>query len=167
MYPSEQRISHVAAGLWRHLYQCQHELERYGANDLKITLPALFAMYHCAAGTVMQLGEEELADLRREFEDNVANLAEEDYVTRDQAAEMLSLAGRTAGEIARLLREEGEKDQPNPIRALVKGTTRTLELDHGDVNRLLATSLTDFLVMGTVHRKGGPEHGAPHGEETP
>ena len=94
MYPSEQRISHVAAGLWRHLYQCQHELEKYGANDLKITLPALFAMYHCAAGTVMQLGEEELADLRREFEDNVANLAEEDYVTRDQAAGMLSLAGR-------------------------------------------------------------------------
>ena len=166
MYPSEERISHIAASLWRHLYHSQRELERFGAAELRTVLPVLFAMYHCAAGAVMRLSPEELDALQREFEDNVENLAEEEFITRPQAAEMRSLTARTAEEIAALLREENGAPSPNPIRALVKGTTRTLK-DRAEVNRALAADLTDFLVMSTVHRKGGPEHGAPHGEETP
>ena len=167
MYPSEERISHIAASLWRHLYHSQRELERFGEAELRTVLPVLFAMYHCAAGAVMRLSPEELDALQREFEDNVENLAEEEFITRPQAAEMHSLTARTAEEIAALLREENGAPSPNPIRALVKGTTRTLKQDRAEVNRALAADLTDFLVMSTVHRKGGPEHGAPHGEETP
>lgn len=167
MYPSEERISHIAASLWRHLYHSQRELERFGEAELRTVLPVLFAMYHCAAGAVMRLSPEELDALQREFEDNVENLAEEEFITRPQAAEMRSLTARTAEEIAALLREENGAPSPNPIRALVKGTTRTLKQDRAEVNRALAADLTDFLVMSTVHRKGGPEHGAPHGEETP
>ena len=166
MYPSEERISHIAASLWRHLYHSQRELERFGEAELRTVLPVLFAMYHCAAGAVMRLSPEELDALQREFEDNVENLAEEEFITRPQAAEMRSLTARTAEEIAALLREENGAPSPNPIHALVKGTTRTLK-DRAEVNRALAADLTDFLVMSTVHRKGGPEHGAPHGEETP
>ena len=167
MYPSEERISHIAASLWRHLYHSQRELERFGEAELRTVLPVLFAMYHCAAGAVMRLSPEELDALQREFEDNVENLAEEEFITRPQAAEMRSLTARTAEEIAALLREENGAPSPNPIRALVKGTTRTLKQDRAEVNRALAADLTDFLVMSTVHRKGGPGHGAPHGEETP
>ena len=167
MYPSEERISHIAASLWRHLYHSQRELERFGEAELRTVLPVLFAMYHCAAGAVMRLSPEELDALQREFEDNVENLAEEEFITRPQAAEMRSLTARTAEEIAALLREENGAPSPNPIRALVKGTTRTLKQDRAEVNRALAADLTDFLVMSTVRRKGGPEHGAPHGEETP
>ena len=167
MYPSEERISHIAASLWRHLYHSQRELERFGEAELRTVLPVLFAMYHCAAGAVMRLSPEELDALQREFEDNVENLAEEEFITRSQAAEMRSLTARTAEEIAALLREENGAPSPNPIRALVKGTTRALKQDRAEVNRALAGDLTDFLVMSTVHRKGGPEHGAPHGEETP
>ena len=153
MYPSEERISHIAARLWRHLYHSQRELERFGEAELRTVLPVLFAMYHCAAGAVMRLSPEDLAG--------------EEFITRPQAAEMRSLTARTAKEIAALLREENGAPSPNPIRALVKGTTRTLKQDRAEVNRALAADLTDFLVMSTVHRKGGPEHGAPHGEETP
>ena len=167
IYPSQERAAHVSADLWRHLYQAQSELERQGEPELTRTLPALFAMYHCAAEAVMRLTPEELTDLRREFEDNVENLVQEAYITSQQQREMVSLAERTAEEIARQLREEQTLPQPNPIRALVKGTTRTLKQDRAEVNRALAADLTDFLVMSTVHRKGGPEHGAPHGEETP
>ena len=165
IYPSQERAAHVSADLWRHLYQAQSELERQGAPELTRTLPALFAMYHCAAEAVMRLTPEELTDLRREFEDNVENLVQEAYITPQQQREMISLAGRTAEEIARQLREEQTLPQPNPIRALVKGTTRILALDRGEVNRALASGLTDFMVMGTVHRKGGASSRA-HRHET-
>ena len=98
MYPSEERISHIAASLWRHLYHSQRELERFGEAELRTVLPVLFAMYHCAAGAVMRLSPEELDALQREFEDNVENLAEEEFITRPQAAEMRSLTARTAEE---------------------------------------------------------------------
>ena len=163
MYPSQERMAHVGAALWQHLYRSQSALEKLGATDLTVCLPVLFAMYYYAVEAVMQVPAQEAQTLQREFQENVRDLAQEEYLTPGQAEGMLRRAREAAEEITRTYREELEQPLPNPIRAIVKGASRSLGMDYGDVNRELALGLTDFVVMSTIHRKGG--HGAGHTHE--
>lgn len=164
MYPSQERMAHVGASLWQHLYRAQSALEKLGAADLSQCLPVLFAMYYYAVETIMQVPAEEAQSLQLEFQENVRNLAQEEYISPAQAEGMLRLAKDAAEEITRVYRSELEQPEPNPIRAIVKGASQSLGLDYGDVNRELALSLTDFVVMSTIHRKGGHAHAHEHPE---
>jgi hypothetical protein len=152
MYPSQQRLTHISASLWQHLYQAQGELEKYGAGDLTATLPTLFAMYYYGVETIMQIPQEEAMPLQTEFQDNVRDLAADGLISEDQATSMLAAAWSAAEEITKVYLAELNAPQPNPIRAIVKGASGVLGLDFGEVNQLLATSLTDFVVMSAVGR---------------
>ncbi len=168
MYPSQERMAHIGVSLWQHLYRAQTALEKLGAGDLRETMPALFAMYYYAVETVMQIPEEEAVKLQMEFQDNVRDLAAEGMVDEVQAGTMISQARAAAEAITEVYLEELKAQEPNPIRAIVKGTAGVLGLDFGDVNQELALSLTDFVVMSTVHRHAGQtegDHGHHHHEE--
>lgn len=155
MYPSEERINHIGVSLWQHLYRAQTALEKLGGGGLTATMPALFAMYYYAVETVMQIPAEEAVRLQQEFQDNVRDLAAEGLIDDFQAGSMIAAAKDAAEAITKVYLEELKAQEPNPIRAIVKGTAGVLGLDYGDVNQELALSLTDFVVMSTVHRHAG------------
>lgn len=157
MYPSSERIAAVGNCLWQHLYRAQTALEKLGAGDIRDTMPVLFAMYFFAVERLMQIPEEEAEALQSEYQDNVQNLADEGLIDRVQAGTMISAAAAAAGKIAESYLAEQSRQDPNPIRGIVKGTSGVLGLDYGEVNQELAASLADFVVEATA-RAGGRGH---------